>query len=127
MLAAAARGIDRNHNGADLPGVARRLVPPIAVKGLRALRVRSSIPAMPFTFHHFAVNLPPCPSSSKSKTSANTTASASSAAAPGAKTSDGWAKARGRPDPLLKIAETDHGHRVGGERCNLASALHRVC
>ncbi len=32
-----------------------------------------------------------------------------------------------RPDPLLKIAETDHGHRVGGERCNLASALHRVC
>ncbi len=38
-----------------------------------------------------------------------------------------WAKARGRPDPLLKIGETDHAHRVGGERCNLASALHRVC
>jgi lipopolysaccharide transport system ATP-binding protein len=26
-----------------------------------------------------------------------------------------WAKARGRPDPLLKIGDTDHGHRVGGE------------
>ena len=26
-----------------------------------------------------------------------------------------WAKARGRPDPLLKIGETDHGNRVGGE------------
>ncbi|MGB4333626.1 MAG: hypothetical protein WBJ41_02110 [Chromatiaceae bacterium] len=26
-----------------------------------------------------------------------------------------WAKARGRPDPLLKIGDTDHGTRVGGE------------
>ncbi len=26
-----------------------------------------------------------------------------------------WAKARGRPDPLLKIGDTDHGNRVGGE------------
>ena len=26
-----------------------------------------------------------------------------------------WAKARGRSDPLLKIGDTDHGHRVGGE------------
>ena len=26
-----------------------------------------------------------------------------------------WAKARGRPDPLFKIGDTDHGHRVGGE------------
>ncbi len=58
---------------------------------------------------------PPCPSSFKSKTPANTTASTSSAAAPCAKTSDWWAKARGRPDPLLKIGDTDHGNRVGGE------------
>jgi lipopolysaccharide transport system ATP-binding protein len=26
-----------------------------------------------------------------------------------------WAKARSRPDPLLKIGDTDHGNRVGGE------------
>ena len=28
----------------------------------------------------------------------------------------GWAKARGRPDPLLKIGQEDHGNREGGER-----------
>lgn len=27
----------------------------------------------------------------------------------------GAMKVRGRPDPLLKIGETDHGNRVGGE------------
>jgi len=26
-----------------------------------------------------------------------------------------WAKARGRPDPLLKIGQEDHGNREGGE------------
>ena len=26
-----------------------------------------------------------------------------------------WAKARSRPDPLLTIGATDHGHRVSGE------------
>ncbi len=26
-----------------------------------------------------------------------------------------WAKVRGRPDPLLKIGDTDHGNREGGE------------
>jgi lipopolysaccharide transport system ATP-binding protein len=26
-----------------------------------------------------------------------------------------WAKTRGRPDPLLKIGQEDHGNREGGE------------
>jgi lipopolysaccharide transport system ATP-binding protein len=37
-----------------------------------------------------------------------------------------WAKARGRPDPLLKIGDTDHGNRVGGELWALRDASFQV-
>jgi len=37
-----------------------------------------------------------------------------------------WAKARGRPDPLLKIGQEDHGNREGGVRWALRDVSFQV-
>jgi lipopolysaccharide transport system ATP-binding protein len=42
------------------------------------------------------------------------------------KTSDWWAKVRGRPDPLLRIGETEHGNRKDGQISALREASSQV-
>jgi hypothetical protein len=86
------------------------------VSSLASTHQGQGIPAKHRAIHpNLHTTIPPMPVVFPVANLSNTTASTSSAAAPGAKTSDGWAKARGRPALLFKIGDTDHGHRVGGK------------